>query len=354
MLRLSLDRARALCLAAFNALELPADQAEICTDSILFASRRGLDSHGIITILPGLAHRIANGEVDRTAPLEVVDDALATARLKGNGTIGPVIGARAMNLAIEKAKTYGIGAVSAFNCDHFGAASYYSSLAVQAGLIGLCLCNAGANVAPFGGRTGVHGTNPISYGFPGGAEGPMILDIATSAAASGQVGKALRRGQPIPLGWALDAEGKPTTDPAAALKGALLPFGGHKGYGMGILVDVLTGALAGSTVMREVIHTGDPRTRGQSFYMQAIDVRRFVPLEIFQERLDQIVREVHATPPAEGFKEVLVPGDLEQRSEIERSRLGIPLYAEDWHAIVTGLEHAGVSTELVGRYAPEE
>jgi LDH2 family malate/lactate/ureidoglycolate dehydrogenase len=354
MRRMSVEQGRALCHAAFRSLELPEDQTRTCTDAIMFATLRGLDSHGIISILPGIAARIARGEIDRTAPIEVVRADVATAVLKGNGAAGPVIGARAMNLAIERAKAIGVGVVSAFNCDHFGAASYYSSLAVAQGLIGITMCNAGAAVVPFGGKTAVHGTNPISYGIPGGDEGPIILDIATSAAAHGQVFKAVRRGQPIPPGWAVDADGNPTTDAAAAMKGALLPFGGHKGYGMGILVDVLTGALAGSTVMTGVQHTGDPTVRGQSFFMLALDPDRFAPREVFRSRLDQIAREVHGVPPATGFREVLLPGDLERRQEAERQRLGIPLYDEDWQAIVEGLAKAGVAPELTNRFSPPE
>ncbi|MGH2458437.1 MAG: Ldh family oxidoreductase [Chloroflexota bacterium] len=354
MRRLDVNRARELCAEAFAAVGLPPEQAEPCTNAILFASRRGLDSHGIVSILPAIANRVARGEIDRAASVETVRDDAATALLKGNGVAGPAIGERAMGLAIEKAKTYGVGIVGAFNCDHFGAASYYSSLAVRAGLIGLTMCNAAPTVAPFGGRKPVHGTNPISYGFPGGAEGPIILDIATSAAAHGQIFKAHRRGQPIPLGWAIDAEGKPTTDTAAALKGVLLPFGGQKGYGMGILVDALTGALAGSTVALSVVHSGDPKTRGQSFFFEAIDVDRFTPKGTFQERLDQIVRDVRSVPPAEGFQEVLLPGDLERRQEEERARLGIPLYDEDWQALVDGLKRAGVPADQVERYAPAE
>lgn len=351
MLRLDPAKARALCLEAFTSLDLPRDQAEVCADAIMFATMRGLDSHGIISILPGIANRIARGEIDRSAPIEVTREGPTTAVLKGNGAAGPVIGARAMRLAIQKAKTFGVGIVSAYNCDHFGAASYYSALAAREGLIGLALCNAGPAVAPFGGKTAVHGTNPISYAIPR-AEGPIILDIATSAAAHGQVFKAQRRGQAIPLGWAVDAEGRPTTDAAAAIKGALLPFGGHKGYGMGILVDVLTGALAGSTVARAVQHAGDPKVRGQSFYLQAIDVEQFVTREVFAERIEQLAREVHETPPAEGFSEVLLPGDLERRQEELRAREGIPLYEEDWQAIVAGLERAGVPSERVAWYAP--
>src|SRR5579885_2884619 len=129
MRRLSVSQARELCRAALAALELPDDQAEICTNAVLFATLRGLDSHGIVSILPGIANRIARGEIDRTAPIEVIRDDPATGVLKGNGAAGPVSVERSMNVAIAKARAIGVGVVSAYNCDHFGAASYYSSLA---------------------------------------------------------------------------------------------------------------------------------------------------------------------------------------------------------------------------------
>jgi ureidoglycolate dehydrogenase (NAD+) len=351
MRRLSVSQARELCRAALAALELPDDQAEICTNAVLFATLRGLDSHGIISILPGLANRIARGQIDRSAPIEMIRDDTVTALLKGNGTIGPVMAERSMRLAIDKAKQHGVGIVVGYNCDHFGAASYYSSLAAEQGLIGITMCNAGPNVAPFGGAKGVHGTNPISYAVPGKEEGPLILDIATSAAAHGQISKARRRGQALPPGWAIDAEGRPTTDPAAAA--ALLPFGGHKGYGIGLLVDVLTGALAGWQVTLGVTQgEGEMRVRGQSIFMQAIDPERFAAPGLFRERVDQIIRDVRSIPPAEGFKEVLLPGDLEQRQEGERRRLGIPFYDEDWQALSQGLQRAGVPAEIVDKYIP--
>ncbi|HUX86159.1 MAG TPA: Ldh family oxidoreductase [Chloroflexota bacterium] len=351
MRRLSVSQARELSRAAFAAVDLSSEQAEICTNAILFASLRGLDSHGIISILPGLVGRIARGQIDRSAPIQTIRNDTVTALLKGNGTIGPVMAEHAMRQAIAKAKEHGVGIVVGYNCDHFGAASYYSSLAAEQGLIGVVMCNAAPNVAPFGGTKGVHGTNPISYAIPGRQEGPLVLDIATSTAAHGQISKARRRGQALPAGWAIDGEGRPTTDPTEAA--ALLPFGGHKGYGIGLLVDALTGALAGWQVTLGVTQgEGEMQVRGQSIFMQAIDPERFAAPGVFRERVDQIVRDVRSIPPAEGFREVLLPGDLEERQQVERTRLGIPLYDEDWDALSQGLVHAGVSASIVSAYTP--
>jgi ureidoglycolate dehydrogenase (NAD+) len=349
MLRLSAERGRNLCLESFRLKGLSEADATVCADAVMFATLRGLDSHGIVSILPAICNSIAVGRVDPSSPIREIRPLL----LKGNGAAGPVIGARAMGRAIDVAAENGVGVAVAFNCNHFGAASYYASLALGRGMVGVCACNAAPNVAPFGGARGLHGTNPIAYAAPGGQEPPIVLDIATSAAAHGQVTKAARRGQTIPIGWAIDAEGRPTTDPRQVK--SLLPFGGHKGYGIGILVDILTGALAASTVGLGVRQQDvDREHAGQSYFMLAIDPRPFGGLEPFKERIDQLSRDVHSVPPAEGFKEVLLPGELEWREERRRRADGIPLYDEDWTSLVQGLARAGLpAEELAGRYAPE-
>jgi ureidoglycolate dehydrogenase (NAD+) len=349
MLLLSEASARALCLEALIGKGLSRSDADVCADAIMFATLRGLDSHGIVSILPAICTSIAQGLIDPSA--EVL--ALKPNVLKGNGAAGPVIGTRTMRRAIESARPGGLGAAVAFNCNHFGAASYYATMAAEAGMIGLCMCNAGPAVAPFGGAAALHGTNPIAYAAPGGQEPPIVLDVATSVAAHGQIFKALRRGQPIPLGWALDAEGKPTADPRTAR--TLLPFGAHKGYGLAVLVDALTGALAASTVGLDVRQQGSDREHaGQSFFMLAIDPEAFGGRIEFGERVDQLWRHIHSIPPAEGFGEVLAPGELELRTERKRRAEGIPLYDEDWTAIVQGLARAGLPAEEIGsRYAPE-
>jgi ureidoglycolate dehydrogenase (NAD+) len=349
MLLLKESTARALCLDALTRRGLPQDQAQICTNAIMFATLRGLDSHGIISILPAICNSINVGRIDPKGDVQTVKALV----LKGNGAAGPVVGERTMRLAMENASKGGVGAAAAFNCNHFGAASYYASLALERGMIGVCACNAAPNVAPFGGAKGLHGTNPIAYAAPGGQEPPIVLDIATSAAAHGQITKAARRGQSIPQGWAIDKEGRATTDPSVV--GALLPFGGHKGYGIGILVDVLTGALAGSTVGLDVRQQDvDREHAGQSYFMLAIDTEAFGGRAAFAERVDALSRQVHSIPPAEGFKEVLLPGELEWREEQKRRANGIPLYDEDWTALVQGLARAGLPAEELGeKYAPE-
>ncbi|MCC6176937.1 MAG: Ldh family oxidoreductase [Chloroflexi bacterium] len=355
MLVLPVDRARALCLAVFGHLHFTESEADDCTRAILFASLRGLDTHGIVSILPGIARSVKNGQTQPDADVLTLKDNRATAMFKGNRAAGPVVASRAMRTAIERARHYGIGATTAVHCAHFGAASAYAAMALPEQMFGLVMCNAHPVVAPFGGASPLHGTNPLAYAAPTADMPPIVLDIATSAAAHGQIAKALRRGQPVPPEWALDSEGRRTTDAQAAMKGVLLPFGGHKGYGMGILVDLLTGALTGSTVGLTVQQQNpDPDIGGQAFFFLAIDPECFGGRETFLARVDQLVRDAKSVKAAEGFSEVLLPGELEWREEQRRSKSGIPLQEADWSALVAGLEAAGLPRDLIDAHAPVE
>ncbi len=349
MLQLSAANARGLCTEAFTRVGLTPQEAAACTNAVVFASLRGLDSHGIVSILPAICRSVAAGRIDADARILEVTPRV----LKGNGAAGPVIGERTMRLAMSSAAANGVGAAVAFNCNHFGAASYYAALALEQDMIGVCACNAAPNVAPFGGAQGLHGTNPLAYAFPGGEEPPVVLDIATSIAAFGQVAKARRRGQPLPTGWALDEDGRPTTDPATAK--TLLPFGAHKGYGIGVLVDLLTAGLAASTIGLDVRQQDvDREHAGQSFFMLAIDPALFGGTAALKHSVDTLTRHAHGLRPAEGHQQVFMPGELEHREEQKRRATGIPLYDEDWSALVKGLEAAGLPAgELASRYAPE-
>jgi LDH2 family malate/lactate/ureidoglycolate dehydrogenase len=348
------DRATGLCEAVFQQLRFSDIEVADCTRAIMFATVRGLDTHGIVSILPGIAASVKRGQTQPNADILTLKESAITASYKGNRAAGPVIASHAMRAALTRAKEHGVGVTTTVYSAHFGAASAYAAMALPESMFGLVMCNAHPVVAPFGGAGPLHGTNPIAYAAPTISMPPVVLDIATSTAASGQLAKAQRRGQQIPAGWALDDSGRPTTDPAAALKGVLLPFGGHKGYGMGLLVDVLAGALAGGAVGKQVQqHNPDPDVGGQSFFFLAINPEFFSSREMFAERVDQLARDAKSVPPSEGFSEVLLPGELEWREEQKRSKDGIPMPDGDWNALVRNLEGSSIPRELIDRFAPD-
>jgi LDH2 family malate/lactate/ureidoglycolate dehydrogenase len=351
-------RAQQLCETVFQRLGMSESEVADCTRAIMFATVRGLDSHGIVSILPGIAASVKRGQTQPRAEILTLSETTVTAAYKGNRAAGPVIASHAMRAALSRAKEHGVGVATAVHCAHFGAASAYAAMALDDSLFGLVMCNAAPAVAPFGGAQRFHGTNPIAYAAPGVEMPPIVLDIATSVVASGQLFKATRRGQKIPLGWALDEDGNPTTDPAAGNRGAILPFGGtlagHKGYGMGILVDVLTGALAGSTLGLGVEQQNpDPDVGGQAFFFLALNPAFFSSREAFEARTDRLARDAKSIRPAEGFSEVLLPGELEWREEQRRTEHGIPMPEGDWRSLTQSLEAADIPRELVEPLAPD-
>jgi ureidoglycolate dehydrogenase (NAD+) len=350
-------RAQQLCETVFQRLKLSDSEVADCTRAIMFATVRGLDSHGIVSILPGIALSVKRGQTQPNAQIITLNETPITAAYKGNRAAGPVIASHAMRAALTRAKAHGVGVATAVNCAHFGAASAYAAMALPEGMFGLVMCNAAPAVAPYGGAERFHGTNPIAYAAPGKEMPPIVLDIATSIVASGQLFKASRRGQTVPLGWALDESGQPTTDPQAGMRGALLPFGGdkgYKGYGMGILVDLLTGALAGSTLGLGVEQQNpDPDVGGQAFFFRALNPAFFSSHDAFVERVDKLHRDAKTIRPADGFSEVLLPGELEWREEQRRTREGIPMPDGDWKSLSGTLEAADIPRRVVEQFVPD-
>ena len=228
--------------------------------------------------------------------------------------------------AITIAGTYGIGAVAVRRSTHFGMAASYVLQAIDAGFVSLVFTNASPSMPPWGGRVGLLGTSPFAAGAPGGSEGPFVLDMSPAVAARGKIRRAERRGESIPEGYALDAEGRPTTDPVRALQGVVLPIGGPKGSGIAMLMDILAGVISGASFGGEV---GDqykrfdrPQDVGHFFLAMKPDL--FISADEYRARMDSLVRTIHSCPTADGFSEVLMPGEVEARQEAERRRSGLP------------------------------
>jgi LDH2 family malate/lactate/ureidoglycolate dehydrogenase len=301
------------------------EDAALTADGLLAADLRGIESHGLAH-LPRRLERLATGQIVAQPIETVVHETPISAVIDAGGGLGIPPTARAMGRALAKAAATGVGIVVIRNSSHNGIASYYALKALAYDCIGLAMTNATPMVAPPGARRAVYGTNPFAVAVPAAEEPPLVLDMATSAAAWGKVETAARRGEPIPLGIALDAEGQVTTDAARALAArVLLPLGGlpetgaYKGFGLAVLVDLLTAALSGGGVGQAI------RTRGSSHLVAALRIDFFRPPEAFKRDVDHLIRELRATPVAEGAPPVSLPGEREYRLEAARRQEGVPL-----------------------------
>ena len=327
-------RLTAFIVDALVAMKMPKPAAELTASLMVRTDLRGVDSHGI-GMLPRYHELWRDGFIDMTGVPTVVRDEMATALLDGSKGLGHWVSHEAMQRAIGKARTYGIGIVSVRNSGHYGAAANYSMMALEHDMIGLSVTNSpSVAMVPTFGKAAKLSTNPISFAAPAGRHAPFVLDMATTTVAVGKLSVARRWKKPIPPGWALDADGRPTTDPETALAHRLLtPLGGsrdvgsHKGYGLGVMVDILSGVMSGA-VYGDLFLRSDMRERrhqnvGHCF--AAIDPARFRPLAEFRHDMDDMFDSLKATPLAPGQERVYVAGEPEAECEKARRRDGIPL-----------------------------
>lgn len=288
--------------------------------------------------------------------LEVVRQSAVTGVVDGHAGIGHVVASQAVDLAIQKASTSGIGVVLARNSNHFGAAGHYALTAAEAGYIGIATSNASPIMTAAGSREKMVSNAPFAYAVPAG-DFPMALDISMSATAGMKVRMAAERNESMPDGLIVDSDGRPTTDPSAYLSGgALLPVGGHKGYGLALLTETLAGVLSGSAVTSSVVpwlvETGTPSGAGHSFLV--LDVGSFMdPLE-FRGRMRQLVDEMRSAAPAPGVERVLVPGELEYENEQRARAEGISLDEVTWRALEDTAKGLELHDELLAVPCVEE
>jgi LDH2 family malate/lactate/ureidoglycolate dehydrogenase len=300
----------------------------------------GVDSHGVSNYIQLLyAPGLRSGTITARPKMEIVHETPIAAVLDGGGGIGLVVGTRAMTIAIEKARAAGIGLVAVRNSRHYGAAGNYSRMALPHDMIGFSVTNSDQLVVPTYGRESRIGTNPIAVAVPAGVEPPFLLDMATSTVPLGKIMLARRNGLDLPMGWAADENGVPTTDPEVAFRALrLLPLGGtqeqgsHKGYGLGVVVDVLAGVLSGAGV---AVGQGLGGQVGHFFAALRVDLLR--PVEAFKAGMDEYLRALRETPPAPGHDRVYYAGLMEHETEIERRRDGIPLHRD----VVSYLDRLG-------------
>jgi LDH2 family malate/lactate/ureidoglycolate dehydrogenase len=314
------------CSTLLQKTEVPLEDAELIAESLVRANLRGVDSHGVARLAIYI-ERLKKGLVNPRPRITTVRESHAMALLDGDNGSGQVIATRAMALALAKARESGIGLVGIRNSTHFGTCAFFSMMAIDQDMIGIAIANSYATVAPWGSRSRYFGTNPLSVAIPASQELPVVLDMATSVAAWGKIILAAQKGEPIPAGWAMDAEGEVTTDAAQALKGALLPVGGPKGSGLALVIDVLAGVLTGASFGPDVgdLYQNLDRPQNVGQMVGAIDIGLFGDVAAFKKQIDRIVREIKALPPAKGVSETLLPGEIEIRNQRRREAEGIPL-----------------------------
>jgi len=322
-------------LACFG---VPRADAERGMDVLAAADLRGIDSHGVAR-LHTYVEMLELGRINPRPRPRIERQTASTATVDGDNGLGLVVGPFANGVAMDKAAAAGSGWISVRNTNHFGIAGYYVLEALERDLIGWAMTNSTKLVAPMFGAERMLGTNPIAIAFPGLEEPPIVVDLATCAAAYGKIEIAKRRGEPIPAGWAIDREGRPTTDPDAMIEGgALLPLGserergGHKGYALALAVDVLCAVLSGANwgpftppfALRQEV---PPRSVGKGIghFFGALAIEGFVDPAEFKRQIDDLVRTFRATRPMPGTSGPLLPGDPEREAEADRRAHGVPL-----------------------------
>lgn len=336
------DQLRALMTGLFQAVGTPAESAAFIADSLVAANLTGHDSHGVIRILQYI-EVVESGALDPLAEPEVIAVDGATLKVDAKWGWGQPAFHLATEQVIELAREYGIAIGVVDRCFHIGRVAHYVETIARAGMIGLAMANAGAAVAPYGARTRVMGTNPIAWAVPGSDEAqPYALDIATAQIAEGKVRVARNKGVPVPPGVIVNTDGAPSVDPNDFYDGgALMAFGGHKGSGFSILAQMLGRGLAGQTQERLLGHRG-----GNGPIVIAIDPSRFGPLELFREAVSGEAARVRGATPAEGFDEVLMPGDKEVREQATREANGCMVDDTTWWALVSEAQRFGLPAEL--------
>ncbi|GAB3436855.1 Ldh family oxidoreductase [Phycicoccus ginsengisoli] len=332
--------------AIFQAAGLGASAARAVAESLVAADLRGVSSHGCL-LVPMYIDRLEAGSVSKEERASAIVDTGAIAVLDAGNALGQLTSDQAMNLAVDKAHRHGVGAVVVRRAFHFGGAFRYVMAAAEQGCLGVAASNTRPLMPAPGGAEPVVGNNPIAFGIPVAGRDPIVLDMALSEAALGKVRLAAADGREIPLNWATDSEGRPTADPAAALTGMLLPAGGHKGFGLALIIDMLTGVLSGGASGSAVqgLYADVAAPNNCAHFFLALDASAFDPSGEFAHRAAALAQEVLRSRVAPGTERVLLPGQIEQERQARAMTEGIVLQP----SVLDGLRR---SAEQVGAVLP--
>ncbi|MCC6187520.1 MAG: Ldh family oxidoreductase [Anaerolineales bacterium] len=339
---------QAFVARVYERLGVPADHAQTAAEIAVAADLRGVDSHGV-EMLPRKADYIRKGLINPKAGIKIERETPATALVNGDNGLGEPVSKQAMAWCIEKARAAGAGFIAVHDSNHYGIAGYYTMMALEHDMIGISMTNTTPITVPTFGRKAMLGTNPISVAAPTGASHPFVLDMATSIVPSGRMAVFRNLGKSIPAGWAIDSEAHAMNDPGEVTKmlysrtgGGLLPlggegeeFGGHKGYGLTLVVDILSGVLSGAAFGPFVYpqKDGRPAPGNVGHFFGALAIEAFRPLAAFRQSMDELLGALKDAPKAPGHERIYIHGEKEFETEAARRRAGIPLHDQ----VVTNL-----------------
>jgi L-2-hydroxycarboxylate dehydrogenase (NAD+) len=323
---IQVEDARTLLVNIFSKLNLSDVDAQAAANDLVLTNLWGVDSHGILR-LPIYVKRLLSGAVKSNPQLSSIGGRGGFETMDGDGGLGFVVGHAAMDRAITLASDHGIAAVGVRNSNHFGAAGLYIKQATDAGMIALSMTSVIPNLVVPGGAKPITGNNPIAFGVPTNLGFPLILDISMSSVAGGKLLLAIEKEEKIPLGWATNSLGKPTDDPVEGFAGFLLPLGGHKGFGLSLMVDILCGVLTGGAFQFDIKsmykNPEDPSDTGH--FMMVIDPDAFLGRDAFLQRMSDFGATIKASPMWDDTARMLIPGELEHEMMQRRLKDGLPL-----------------------------
>jgi len=334
----------------FSKIGMPNDNASLLADSLVRADQRGVHSHGTIRV-PDYVEKLTKGGIDPQGQPRIVLAAGGVLVVDGGNAMGQISMAFAMKRAIELAKTTGVAFAAIGGSNHSGAMDYFAMMALQHDMIGICATNAIPTMAPWGGRDQVVGINPIGIAIPGN-RGNFVLDFSFGATAHGKIRVYAQKKQPIPIDWAFDAEGRPTTDPVAAMLGLIQPIGKYKGIALGMAMGMLSTLLSGAAYGTELGNMVDGAKPGaDGHFCMAINIATFQPVEKCRARVDKILAQIHNGNLAPGFDQLYTPGQIGEELEVAYARDGIPLNDETLAGIVSTGRNVGADVSALAQIA---
>ncbi len=342
----------------FIGIGVPEEDALVCSEVLIEADKRGIDSHGINRLKAIYYDRIKDGIQFPVTNFEIVREGPTTAVIDGHDGMGHVISHRAMTMAIEKAKKFGMGMVAVRNSTHYGIAGYYATMATEAGMIGMTGTNARPSIAPTFGVENMLGTNPIVFGMPTDEDFPFVIDCATSITQRGKIEVYDKLGKELPVGWVIDEHGNTRTDTHEVLKdlvkgtAALTPLGGigeelggYKGYGYATVVEILSAALQGGSFLKMLLGFEDGRKVPYHLghFFMAIDITAFTDLDSFKKTTGDILRELRASKKAPGHDRIYTAGEKEYLAYMDRKDKGVPMNDTLIQEILTMQKEVGLT-----------